>query len=151
MKVDADLFRPTLDDLPAMLDLERRAYSHPWTEASLREAISLPERFSCVAVRKPDGPLLGYGVFQVVGDEMHVHNVAVEPAARRQGVARALLESALSTAREVHARVAHLEVREGNSAALALYAGLGFEVAGRRAGYYESPREDALLLRLQLS
>jgi ribosomal-protein-alanine N-acetyltransferase len=87
----------------------------------------------------------------VVADEMHVHNVAIEPAARRQGLARALLEEALFTAREAHVRVAHLEVREGNQPALALYAGLGFEVAGRRPGYYESPREDALLLRLRLS
>ena len=151
MTPEAELFRPTLGDLPAMLDLERRAYSHPWTEASLREAVSAPERFLCLALRTPAGELIGYGIFQVVADELHVHNVAVEPTLRRQGLARALLEKALATARQSQARTAHLEVRESNQAALALYAGLGFEVAGRRPGYYENPREDALLLTLLLS
>jgi ribosomal-protein-alanine N-acetyltransferase len=97
------------------------------------------------------GELVGYGIFQVIADELHVHNVAVDPGARRRGLARALLEQALATARESQVRAAHLEVRETNQAALALYAGLGFEVAGRRPDYYIDPREDALLLTLRLS
>jgi ribosomal-protein-alanine N-acetyltransferase len=151
MPAAAELFRPTLVDLPTMLDLERRAYSHPWSEASLRETLCAPERYLCLALRAPAGGLLAYGIFQLVADEMHVHNLAVEPAARRQGLARALLLEALSIARAAQVRVVHLEVREGNQAALALYAGLGFETAGRRAGYYVDPREDALLLALRLS
>jgi ribosomal-protein-alanine N-acetyltransferase len=151
MAAEGEIFRPTLALLPAMLDLERRAYSHPWSEASLREALVSPDRFLCLAGRSAAGELVGYGIFQIVADELHVHNVAVEPGARRQGLARALLLEALTRARQAQVRVAHLEVREGNKAALALYSGLGFQMAGRRADYYDDPREDALLLTLALS
>jgi ribosomal-protein-alanine N-acetyltransferase len=47
-------------------------------------------------------------------------------------------------------RALELEVRAGSGGAIALYAGLGFVVAGRRVGYYREPVEDALLMRLDL-
>ena len=43
-----------------------------------------------------------------------------------------------------------LEVRESNEPALALYQGQGFRIAGTRRGYYRSPEEDALVLRLEI-
>jgi ribosomal-protein-alanine N-acetyltransferase len=43
-----------------------------------------------------------------------------------------------------------LEVRESNSAALALYASRGFAAVGRRRRYYRDPIEDGLLLRADL-
>jgi ribosomal-protein-alanine N-acetyltransferase len=44
------------------------------------------------------------------------------------------------------ARAATLEVRESNSAGRALYESLGFRVDAVRRGYYQNPREDALIL-----
>jgi ribosomal-protein-alanine N-acetyltransferase len=41
-------------------------------------------------------------------------------------------------------------VREGNVGAIALYRQLGFEVEGRRRGYYRDPVEDGVLMRLKL-
>jgi ribosomal-protein-alanine N-acetyltransferase len=52
--------------------------------------------------------------------------------------------------RDRGARALELEVRAGSVGAIALYDGLGFVVAGRRAGYYREPAEDALLMRLAL-
>ena len=84
-----------------------------------------------------------------LADEMSLLSLAVHPAARRQGIARALHHAALAALRPA---VAFLEVRANNHAAQALYADLGYRVSGRRRAYYPNPdgsREDALVLRWQ--
>jgi ribosomal-protein-alanine N-acetyltransferase len=146
-----------LDDLPAILELERAAYTHPWSEAGLREALADPKRFRTLVLREPgcrgdaDRGLRGYCIAQHVADELHVHNVAVVASLRRRGLARRLLLHVLDEAREAGVRVALLEVREGNAAARALYESLGFDAVGHRRGYYTSPAEDALVLQKTLS
>ena len=75
--------------------------------------------------------------------------LAVHPAARRQGIARALHQTALEALRPT---LAFLEVRASNHAAQALYRSLGYRDSGRRRDYYPNPdgsREDALVMRLQ--
>ena len=72
--------------------------------------------------------------------------VAVMPAARRRGIGRTLVREMLARAETRGLSFVTLEVREHNDAAIALYAGEGFLPVGRRRGYYERPREDALLM-----
>jgi ribosomal-protein-alanine N-acetyltransferase len=146
-----------LDDLPAIVALERAAYSHPWSESSLREAVANARRFRAIVLRgatarsAPDRGVRAYGIAQRVADELHIHNVAVAAGLRRRGLARRLLLYLLEEARHEGVRLALLEVREGNLAARALYESLGFDAVGHRRGYYTSPAEDALLLQKALS
>ena len=96
-----------------------------------------------------DDTPLGFIACALVLDEMTLLALAVHPAARRQGIARALHHAALAALRPA---VAFLEVRANNHAAQALYADLGYRVRGRRRAYYPNPdgsREDALVLRWQ--
>jgi ribosomal-protein-alanine N-acetyltransferase len=146
-----------LEDLPAIVALERASYTHPWSESGLRQAIADPRRFRTLVLRDAahrhdaDLGLRGYCIAQQVADELHIHNVAVAPALRRRGLARRLLSQLLDEARAHGVRVALLEVRESNAAARALYESLGFDAVGHRRGYYASPAEDALLLQKTLS
>ena len=92
-----------------------------------------------------DGMLLGYGGISLVADEAEIITVAVSPACRRQGIARALMEHMLRLAADVRATV-YLEVRASNTPARELYRTLGFTETGVRKNYYTSPREDAVLM-----
>lgn len=76
----------------------------------------------------------------VTDDEFEILNLAVDPAQRRGGMARALVEAAV-------ARGGHwfLEVRESNGPARSLYQSCGFREMGRRRAYYRDPIEDAIL------
>ena len=60
-------------------------------------------------------------------DAFHIARLGVLPQSRRQGIASALIETACSVAREREDPLVTLVVWEDNAAALALYAGLGFE------------------------
>jgi [ribosomal protein S18]-alanine N-acetyltransferase len=134
-------------DLAALVALERLCSSHPWSETMLASALSGRAGERIVGARADDGSqeLLGFCLFRAVADEVEIHDVAVDPSRRRQGLARALLVRAIALAAASGALVAHLEVRAGNAAAIGLYCQLGFEPVGRRPGYYTSPEEDALL------
>lgn len=138
--------RAGLDDLDPIAELEKVAFPEPWSRRQFRGPLEGTAGQIVMALRAP-GRLMGYIVLQRVVDELHVHNVAVDPALRRRGLGRTLLRAGLAWGERRGTRVAFLEVRRGNVAALALYRGLGFETVGVRKGYYARPREDALVLR----
>ena len=83
-------------------------------------------------------------------DEGFITNVVVHPAYRRQGIATALLAE-LETYGKAHdlTRIT-LEVRASNQKAIALYEQMGYEKEGVRPGFYDSPKEDALIYSLYL-
>jgi ribosomal-protein-alanine N-acetyltransferase len=94
----------------------------------------------------PGRGIRAYCAFRLVVDELHVLNLAVASAERGKGHGRWLLQLALQVGAGRGARRALLEVRRSNEGALALYRSVGFEIVSIRRSYYESPREDALVL-----
>ena len=137
------------DDLGEVSELERACYSDPWAASAFEQLTDNPRVHFVLARRGEDGagPILGYVVAWFVMDEGELANLAVTPAARRGGVAKALLGSVLAECERRGIRDLFLEVRESNAAALALYRGQGFEQVGRRESYYRHPSESALILR----
>lgn len=135
------------EHLPQIAGIERECFSLPWTERMLRSQLD-GERCVFLAALE-GGTVLGYAGLAHVLDEGYISNVAVAPAYRRRGVARALVTELAQRARALSLSFLTLEVREGNAPAIALYARHGFRVVGRRRGYYEKPREDALLMTLE--
>jgi ribosomal-protein-alanine N-acetyltransferase len=142
-----------LDDVPSLVGLEARCYSHPWSPRMFEEAVrAAPGRVLVLRARRPDGGvgILAYCAFQAAGGEAEIHNLAVDPGHRRRGLGRRLLDLALARAARRGARSVVLEVRESNQAALRLYRAMGFATVGVREGYYEQPKERALVLRKSL-
>ncbi len=94
------------------------------------------------------GQLVGFTLFQQVLDEATLLNTAVHPDWRRRHFAHTLLSHAVTQLAARNVVRCMLEVRVGNSGAIALYRSLGFSVDGRRPNYYPAVggREDALLM-----
>ena len=140
----------TLDDVPAIVEIERAAFSDPWSVRSFREALDQRSIFFWCARRDGVG-VLGYVVAWFVADEGEIANLAVSPSARGMGVGRALLDAALEAAARRGVGAVYLEVRDSNERARRLYESRGFEEVGRRRGYYRRPVEDAIVLRRSLA
>jgi [ribosomal protein S18]-alanine N-acetyltransferase len=108
----------------------------------------------CFLVAEGDGGLLGFAVGKVIGPDggglAELESVAVDAGARRRGVGKALCLAVAEWCRGQGARSLELEVRAGSAGAIALYGGMGFVFVGRRVGYYRTPEEDAVLMRLEL-
>ncbi|MBQ3482440.1 MAG: ribosomal protein S18-alanine N-acetyltransferase [Oscillospiraceae bacterium] len=133
------------EDLDALQEMEEACFSLPWTREQL--CGQLPdEQHEFLVAEAENGDMLGYIGMMAVLDEGYISNVAAAPSARRRGIGRALLKEMLRRAETRRLAFVTLEVRESNEGAIALYAGEGFSVVGRRRNYYEHPREDALLM-----
>ena len=135
--------------LPQIQQIEQRSFSVPWTEAMLR--IQLDRNSHVFLTAEAEGRIVGYVGLMYVLDEGYISNVAVDADWRRQGVADALIEELIRRSRALLLSFLTLEVRASNEAAIALYQKHGFRPVGRRRGYYEQPREDALLMTLTLA
>ena len=138
------------DHLDEIAALERVCFPDPWSRNMLAEELDNALAAFLVALDE-QGAVAGYAGLHVVLDEGYILNVAVRPDCRRQGVASQLLQVFLDFARGNHLAFLTLEVRASNYAAIALYGSRGFRGVGRRKNYYEHPREDAVIMTLDLS
>lgn len=139
----------TADDVHVVTAVERRAFSRPWRRETFRRLVE--ETAVVVRVAEEAGEVVGYGVLIAAADQGEIANLAVDPQHRNRGLGRGLLDELLSAARAAGVARVFLEVRVSNDAARHLYASRGFEAVGRRPDYYREPREDALVLALDLT
>ena len=124
--------------------IERECFAHPLEETQIRSLLG-DEKNIFLAARE-GGLLTGSVWVQTVLDEGYIGNVAVRPAFRRRGIADALLRALATIGRERGLAFLTLEVRAGNAPAIALYEKNGYVRVGRRPGYYDHPKEDAILM-----
>ena len=136
-------------DVKAIAELEKVCFSDPWSENSI--ASELDNRLSYWLVAEEQGRVVGYVGSQSVLDGADMMNLAVAPEFRRQGIGEKLVNALVSYLQQRGILVLLLEVRVSNAPAIALYERLGFEQVGRRPRYYHNPREDALIMRKELT
>lgn len=139
------------EDLDQILVIEQASFSMPWSKnLFLSEFRSL--NVSTLLVALADAPgraVIGYLVYWLIEDELHILNLAVSPLRRRQGTARKLVLAALKRGWQKGAKRAFLEVRVSNAAAQKLYLELGFTGISVRRDYYDEPVEDAVIMTLE--
>jgi ribosomal-protein-alanine N-acetyltransferase len=165
----AAMRRATVADLERVLEIERLSFPAPWPRDYLAQHLG-DDGF---VVIEHESRVVGYTVIGVkipsflarlerrtrallTGQEPqepppvgHILNIAVDPAYRRKGLGKRLLEYALDYCRQLGAERVELEVRTGNSAAIALYQKYGF-VIRERVPFYYSDGEDAFVMVREL-
>lgn len=139
--------RMTIDDVPAVVELDRKSFSLPWPERSFRFELTDNPASRCW-VAELQGKIVGMIVVWLLVDEAHVATIATHPEFRRKGIAKRLLSHALRHLISEGARSSFLEVRESNFAAQEMYRKFGYEETGRRRRYYKDNDEDAILMNL---
>lgn len=102
-------------------------------------------------VAELEGGIAGFLVARRIASDIEILNLAVRPDARRRGIGHALIQFAFEWGKQFDAKIAFLEVRASNGAALQFYKRHGFEETGRRPVYYSNPVEDALVLTAPIS
>jgi ribosomal-protein-alanine N-acetyltransferase len=134
------------EDVDRVMEIEKDGFRHPWSRELIERELSHPWSLLLLAEDGPGGPVVGYIVFWLVHDEVHVLNVATALEARRRGVGRALMETAEAEGRRRGCRISTLEVRRSNAPALTLYRAMGYRQVGVRPNYYAEEQEDAIVM-----
>lgn len=138
----------TLEDLPAVTEIDRLSFPVPWPERSYRFEITHNPSAQLFVAENSRGEVVGFLGYWLIADEVHVSTFAVHPTHRTRHIGERMMLAALAAARRQGAELATLEVRQSNQPAIRLYEKLGFESVGRRNGYYRDNGEDAILMTL---
>ena len=141
--------RMTADDLDAVMAIENKVYSYPWTRGNFSDSLSAG--YHCWIV-ECSGEILGYSVLMIAVNEAHLLNLSIAAEWQRRGLGREMLKFLIKLARDFFANKIYLEVRPTNVAGRALYANAGFREIATRRGYYPAGpgREDAVVMEMQI-
>ena len=153
-------------DVPQVMTIERQSFTLPWSDYTYRHEILENRNAHYFVARRADGrvigqpatwwsrlfkretkaPVVGYGGFWIVIDEAHISTIASDVNWRGHGIGELMLLAMIERSSELGAHEVTLEVRVSNRVAQNLYRKYGFEVVGRRPGYYRDNNEDADLM-----
>ena len=133
-----------MSDPAALAALHATAFPAPWSAAVFVDLLAQPGVF---AVVEADGFIL----MRAVLDAAEILTLAVRPQARGAGLGGRLVGRGAVRAAQAGATRIFLEVAEDNAAARALYDRAGFRQIGRRRGYYDGGRIDALVLERDMA
>ena len=133
----------TSEDLDDVAGIERDSFSTPWSRKAFDDALN--DRNYIFYVARDDKKVIGTAGLIVSFDEADVTNVAVDKNYRGMGIATELIRTLLDKGISEGIKTFTLEVRESNSPAIVLYEKAGFVFIGKRPGFYDKPREDALM------
>ena len=136
------------EDIKLIAELEARTFSDAWTENGVKETFEQTQAF--ITVAEVDGRFAGYCIIYYVMDEAEIARIATNEAVRRRGVGKGLLNHTCECCREKQIERLLLDVRESNEGAIAFYTNYGFQIGGIRKGFYEMPKEDAVLMSMSL-
>ena len=131
-------------DVRAVSKIEEAVFSMPWKPDDFLSMIKAD--YAHYFVAEEDGEIAGYCGVRNMAGEGEITNVAVAEKFRRRGIGRKLMEHLLQEAPCFGIGDLTLEVRAGNVPAISLYESLGFHKEGVRPGFYEKPKEDALIM-----
>ncbi len=152
-----EIRRMTAADLEEVMVIERAAFLHPWSPELFRRELEHDWSTILVAIEpltsasgKGSERIVGFLIYWLVHDEVHILNVAVAPEHRRKGIARTLMAETERRAQVANASLLTLEVRRSNQGALDLYREFDYRAVGVRPNYYVDEGEDAIVMVKEL-
>ena len=137
-------------DIDAVFAIEAGAFTTPWQPETF-EGLLGRDTVEMVVMTDQTSEVIGYAVLWCILDQGELANLAIVPERRGAGLGSHLLRHVLDVAALRGVAKFFLEVRASNAAAIALYEGFGFTEIGVRRGYYDNPKEDALVMAVSLT
>lgn len=131
-------------DVEAVSRIEEESFSMPWSAAAFRDLVN--QKGALYLVAEADGEVAGCCGLNVVLEEGDIGNVVVAPSMRGKGIGQAMLAELLRQGEAMGLREFTLEVRISNADAIHVYEKLGFVSEGIRPGFYDLPKEDAMIM-----
>lgn len=132
------------DDIGTLAEIEAEAFSMPWSERDFEDLLRHSYCFYLVALA--EGRIAGCCGYTNICNEATIDNVVVAGGYRNMGIGQALLRELIARGEADKVEAFTLEVRVSNAAAIHIYEKCGFKSEGIRPGFYEKPREDAMIM-----
>jgi ribosomal-protein-alanine N-acetyltransferase len=132
-------------DMPAVLAIEGQSFEFSWSEDDFIRCLRQRNCIGMVAER--DEQVVGFMIYELHKNRLHILNFAVAKEMRRQGVGKAMVGKLLSKLSHERRNRIMLEVRETNLEAQLFFKGLGFRAISVLRDFYDDTVEDAYLMQ----
>jgi ribosomal-protein-alanine N-acetyltransferase len=135
-------------DMPQVLAIEQSSFEFPWAEEDFFRCLRQRNCIGMVAESGED--LLGFMIYELHRNRLHLLNFAVAEEARRRGVGGQMLDKLINKLSSQRRNRILLEVRETNLAAQLFYRQRGFKAISVLRDFYDDTTEDAYLMQYSL-
>lgn len=136
-----------LKDIEKVLEIEKLSFQDPWTKSMFIPFLEGKYSYFFVVKKSFSFQILGYIIFDIIFDEMHILNLAVHLEHRKKNIGKFILKHSLNFALAKKIKKIFLEVRASNYIAQKLYKKFGFIEISKRKQYY-SNKEDAIVMSI---
>ena len=126
-------------------------FEEAWNAEAIGKILEMAGAFGLLIQARSTRPQ-GFILLRVAADEAEIISIGIVPESRRNGLASNLLQEAIKRVVMRNAIKMLFEVAENNVAARAFYEKFGFQIIGRRSGYYRqsSKKLDAIVYGLNI-
>jgi ribosomal-protein-alanine N-acetyltransferase len=135
-------------DMPEVLAIEHASFDFPWSE---EEFLRVLRQRNCIGMVAELGEqVVGFMIYELHKNKLHVLDFATHPDFRRQGVGQQMVAKLLGKLSSHRRTKIVLHVRETNLGGQVFYRSLGFRALEVAREYYPDTGEDGYLLQYLL-
>jgi ribosomal-protein-alanine N-acetyltransferase len=132
-------------DMPEVLDIETRSFEFPWSE---EDFIRCLRQRNCIGmVAEYDERVVGFMIYELHKNRLHILNFAVRTEFRRRGVGWSMARKLVGKLSQQRRNRILLEIRETNLDAQLFFRQCGFRAISVLRDFYEDTTEDAYLMQ----
>lgn len=132
-------------DMPEVLSIEQADFEFPWSE---EDFIRCLRQRNCIGmVAEHNDEIVGFMIYELHKNRLHLVNFAVHPDHQRHGVGRQMVEKLIGKLSSQRRNRIMLEVRETNLAAQLFFRSMGFRAVAVLREFYDDSPEDAYLMQ----
>src|SRR6266536_2464776 len=136
-------------DMPEVLQTEQQSFEYAWTEEDFLRCL---RQRNCIGMVAEHGEkVVGFMIYELHKNKLHILNFAVHPACRRSAVGSQMVAKLISKLSSHRRTRITLEVRETNLSAQLFFRAQGFKAVRVLRAYYEDSGEDAFLMQYRLA
>ena len=135
-------------DMAEVLRIERDSFDFNWTE---EDFLACLRQRNCIGmVAESHGRVLGFMIYELHKNRLHVLNFAVAPECRRHGVGTQMIDKLVNKLSQQRRQEIVLEVRETNLNAQLFFQSQDFRAVQVLRSHYDDSCEDAYLMQYRM-
>ena len=132
-------------DMPEVLNIENRNFEFSWTE---EDFIRCLRQRNCIGmVAEYDEQVVGFMIYELHKNRLHILNFAVSPDFQRQAVGKSMVRKLIGKLSPQRRNRILLEIRETNLGAQLFFRDEGFRAISVLRDFYDDTIEDAYLMQ----
>ena len=135
-------------DMPEVLGIETSSFEFPWIEDDFIRCLRQRNNIGMI-IEYAEEQIVGFMIYELHKNRLHILNFAVRPNFRRQGVGSKMINELSKKLSHQRRNKISVEIRETNLGAQHFFHNSGFKAVSILRNFYDDTDEDAHLMQYE--